>query len=128
VNAFLRILIVWISLLALPLQGYASATMSLCAPATPAAQHEHESMDDHAAPVFHEHEVVVAADTDAGHYPAHHPSGKCATCATCCSCLPLALSFGAALPVFSSSSVPIPFDQGALPSVDLALPERPPRG
>jgi hypothetical protein len=39
----------------------------------------------------------------------------------------MAPSFLAVLPVSAVPSIIVPFDQQILPSVDLALPERPPR-
>jgi hypothetical protein len=125
----LKILIVWVTLLAMPLQGFASASMSLCAPVTVAAQHDHdhESMAD--ASGAHLHDQHIEPDTQADHHPAaHQHTGKCAACATCCACVSMAPSFVPVVPVPASpSSITAPFDQHILPSVDLALPERPPR-
>jgi hypothetical protein len=129
VKAILKVLIVWITLLALPLQGFASATMSLCAPLPTVAQHDydHGSMADDATdtPVLDQH-AEPANQTD--HHPAsHHLSGKCAACAACSVCVPLAPSFMTVLPVCASPSMTVPFEQHILPSVYLALLERPPR-
>jgi hypothetical protein len=120
------------TLLAVPLQGFASATMSLCAPAPAVAQHDHdhESMDDDAdASAAHAREQHVGPDMQADHHPAaHHHTGNCAACGTCGSCVSMAPSCVAVLPLSGSpSSITVPFDQHILPSVDLALPERPPR-
>jgi hypothetical protein len=127
----LRVLIVWIMLLAVPLQGFASATMIPCAPTAAGAQHEHdhESMpDDAVASTTHQYDEGIASATQGDHHPApHHQSGKCATCATCGACVAMAPSFLAVLPVSAGPSLVVPFDQQILPSVDLALPERPPR-
>ncbi|MFK3741562.1 hypothetical protein [Massilia sp. TN1-12] len=41
-KAILKVLIVWMTLLAVPLQGFASATMSCCPPPSAAAQHDHD--------------------------------------------------------------------------------------
>jgi hypothetical protein len=132
VNAILRVLIIWITLLAVPLQGFASATMSLCAPPPAAAQHDHDhaSMTDDA-----DSSDVHADDEHAGpgmqtdhHHPAsHHQSGKCASCATCGSCVSMAPPFISVLPASAAPSITVPFEQHILPSVDLALLERPPR-
>jgi hypothetical protein len=127
----LRVLIVWIMLLAVPLQGFAAATMIPCAPPAAGAQyeHDHESMaDDTDASTTHQHDEDIASATQGDHHPApHHQSGKCATCATCAACAAMVPSFLAVLPVSAASSIIAPFDQQILPSVDLALPERPPR-
>lgn len=129
-KAILKVLIIWMTLLAVPLQGFASATMSFCVPPVAAQDsHDYESMDDEAdMSRAHIHAEHAGADMQTDHYPtSHHQAGKCATCATCGSCLSMAPSFIAVLPATASSSITVPFDQQLLPSVDLALPERPPR-
>jgi hypothetical protein len=123
-------LIVWVLLLVLPLQGFASATICCCAPSMASAQHDHgtASDEDHhasAAQVHDEHGVIGLHDGH--HHPADHHAAKCSTCGTCGSCLSMAPSFTTALPASSPQSLAAPFDQHILPSVDLALPERPPR-
>jgi hypothetical protein len=132
VKAILKVLIIWMTLLSVPLQGFASATMSLCVPTALAAQHDHdhESMaDDTDAAASHAHDQHAEPDMQAKHHPtAPHHTGKCATCATCGLCVSMAPAFIAVLHVSSSpSSVGVPFEQQILPSVYLALPERPPR-
>jgi hypothetical protein len=132
VKAILKVMVVWITLLAVPLQGFASATMSLCAPPAVAAQidHDHASIADDIDPsVAHVHGDHAAADmqADDDHPPAHHHKAKCAACATCGACVSMAPSFVDVLPVPPLTSMTVPFDQQLLPSVDLALPERPPR-
>lgn len=130
-KAILKVLIVWITLLAVPLHGFASATMSLCAPVPAAAQHDHdhETMaDDANVTHVHAHDEHAAPDAHSKPAPAaHHHSGKCAACATCGTCVAMAPSFIAVLSVSAAPSITVPFDQQLLQSVDLALPERPPR-
>ena len=126
-------MIVWVILLAVPLQGFASATMSLCAQPPAAAQYDH----DHDYDMMSEDGDVsdtIAHDGHAApgmrdvHHPAsNHHSGKCAACASCCSCVSMAPSVIVVVPLSASPSLIVPFDQHSLPSVDLALPERPPR-
>jgi len=123
-------MIVWITLLAVPLHGFASATMSLCAPLPVAAQHDHdhEAMADDADVIdVHRHGEHAAPGGHSDHAPSVHHSDKCAACATCGSCVAMAPSFLAVLPVSVAPSVTVPFDLHILPSVHLALPERPPR-
>jgi hypothetical protein len=120
VNAILRTLIVWLTLLALPLQGFASATMSLCVLPAAAAHDVHAPAHGHVQP-------TAAAVRGERHPGGHHQSGKCASCAACCPCLPLAPSFLAVPPATLGAAITAPFDQRLLPSVHLALPERPPR-
>lgn len=118
----IRSLLVWLLLLAVPFQGFASATMLLCAP--PAT----------AAPAHHDHAAMLAAQA-AGHQhqgdaPAshdHHAGAKCGQTGACC--------VGAAIPPAIVSFIPAPAPRtgpvvlaaGFLPSVDLAGLERPPQ-
>jgi hypothetical protein len=126
VNALLRVLIAWITLLALPLQGFASATMVLRAPPASAA-HGHAAHAAHAAHA-RVHDERAGADRRADHPDgSHHQSGKCASCAACCAFMPLASSFVAVPAAAPPASITVPFAQRLLPSVYLALPERPPR-
>jgi ABC-type nickel/cobalt efflux system permease component RcnA len=123
VKAILKALIVWITLLALPLEGFAAATMCVCAPSAVAHQvahhdHDHASMADetHAQPSAH-----------TGHHPASHHCAKCATCGACGTCMAMAPACLSVLPASASAAATAASDQHVLPSVDLALPERPPR-
>jgi hypothetical protein len=127
VKAILKVLIVWITLLALPLEGFAAATMCLCAPsAVGHHDHDHGSVHEHAEHSGPRAHAAHAAPAD------HHPAAgdhcaKCAACAACGACMAMAPACMTVLPVRASVSVTVPFDQQALSSVDLALPERPPR-
>lgn len=97
-----RSALMWLLLLALPLQGFAAATMVNCGPnhhrmlaasAVTAPESHHDRTNDH-----HEHEALLAADADDGaeHGPSsvHHldklTKFKCSACAACC--------MGAAMP------------------------------
>lgn len=130
-KAILKVLIVWITLLAVPLHGVASAAMFPCAPPLTAAPHDHDDdgmADDANLANADAHHVHAALDAHSDHAPsAHHHAGKCAACATCGSCVAMAPSFIAVLPVSAAPSITVPFNQHLLQSVDLALPERPPR-
>ncbi|QNA88792.1 hypothetical protein G4G28_10320 [Massilia sp. Dwa41.01b] len=72
-----------------------------------------------------DHAAMAAMHDDAA--GTHHGAGKCSACAAC--------SIGAAivpapLPALAVHAPPawtVPFADGDVPSVDLALPERPPR-
>jgi hypothetical protein len=121
VKTVLKSLLVWVLLLAVPFQGFASATMLMCAPmqpATAAAPHDHGAMLA-AQAAGHDHSTGQSA-------AGHHAKGKCNACAACC--------FGAAMPPSHFSRVPVeaqsfavdPVDAGFVPAVDLAFPERPP--
>jgi len=128
-----RLFLVWLLMAAIPLQGWAAATMVFCggapqqAPAVHHRGHEggHQFTADHA--VQH-----VAPDT-APHGDGNHPNGpqaegvhSCAICAVCC--------HGVAL-----TDTRLPAGASAAPQADLAEPlvaihsrpstvlERPPR-
>ena len=125
-----KVLVLWVMLLALPLQGFAWATMSLCALPVAAAQHAHgqelTGSDADACDSDDQHVLTNMQTED--HSTCHHHSSKCSSCVTCGSCVSMAPLFIAVMPLATSpffivSSV----DQDILPSVDLALPERPPR-
>lgn len=150
----LRSLVVWLMLLAMPFQGYASATMLSCAPSAhdaamtmPAAMagvHDHAAMmaaldqtmhepitHDHAAhdPVLHDHVLHDHVMHDhAGDGAGHHDHGKCGNCAACCAGAVLASTAIIALPPeLGGVSGPLSYYTDFLPAVDLAHPERPPQ-
>lgn len=118
----LKAVLVWFMLLAVPFQGFASATMLLCAPlpvsSAPSVQHEQHAAH---AGTAHQHHEAGAGQSD------HHAGGKCGSCAECCIGALITPSYLPTLPVAAPHYVAIPFDTGEVPSVDLALPERPPR-
>ena len=115
-NTVLRSLFVWLLLLALPIQGMAAVARML----------PHVAATAHAAPaVPHCHDTASAADAGkaAG---THHPGKHHGVCADCCiAAAPVPAPF--VPPACAPPSVAIPFRAGHVPSVDPALPERPPR-
>lgn len=121
-KSFLRILIVWLVLLALPFAGLASAAASCCPPGTGnAMQHTQAGMHHHAGGQQHH-----GCDQQHDHSTRH--DGKCANCAACCTAPMLAPLAFAPPPVLPPpSSYAIAFDAGHMPTVDLDHPERPPR-
>ncbi len=88
---FFRTLIVWLLLLAIPLQGYAAVTMSLCATGTPlpvaqghddggqAVRPHHAAQSDDTG-----HPMVSDAQPAGNHCPSPDGTSKCSTCAACC--------------------------------------------
>ena len=124
----LKSLIVWVLLLAVPFQGFASATMLVCAPIQPAslaaaAPHDHHAM---LASSGHEHHAANAGTTD--HQSAgHHAGGKCNSCASCCFGASILPSYVTSVPAATRDFAVVPFDVGFVPAVDLAFPERPPK-
>jgi hypothetical protein len=122
VTAIIRSLIIWLALLAVPFQGFASAAMLPCAPSPAAAAHAHMHM---AGMAHAQHDHAAVHHTDSARL-SHHDA-KCGNCASCCigaALMPLALV--AAAP-HGAAALAIPSDAGHLPSVDLDHPERPPR-
>lgn len=119
-----KVLIVWLMLVAIPFQGYAAASMLPCAPAqvTTVSMVVMDMSAEHCA---HMATAAPQQDDQPDHSAPHH--GKCSACASC---------FGAVMappmPV-----VPVPhvtpelalfhFTVGHVARVDLALPERPPK-
>lgn len=128
-NLNVRAILVWLMLLAVPLQGFASVTKLLCAPTPSGAGHGYVqtiAITHAAAAKARANHAGLARDHTA--VPAHqHPDGKCGACASCCSGAVMTPSFMPLVPEHAAQSVSIPDDTRRLASVDLALPERPPR-
>ena len=148
-------LLVWLLLLALPFQGLASAAMLPCAAGVPApghvtaatpamamdgAVHDHaaigataaaQARDEHcaSAPDVGHHDGACGASHDGHGGKAHGVKAKSCTasCAACCVGAAMAPAAPAILALTPSHFISIPFRAGHVPSVDLALPERPPR-
>jgi hypothetical protein len=124
----LKAFIVWFMLLAVPVQGFASVTMLLCEPLSLASSHN--SSHDHAG-TQHDHQAMMAAagmdHDDGGSATGHHAGGKCSSCASCYLGAAMTPSYPTPLPVQAPYSGVIPFASSQIPSVDLALPERPPQ-
>lgn len=112
-NSMIRVIALWLMLVAVPVQGFAAATMQLCGVAMPAPQ---MSTHDHGA-------MPMQADSqhDCG------SSAKCASMGDCC--LGAALAY--AIPNAATAPQPgirLRVSEPAPPApVDLALPKRPPR-
>ena len=70
--------------------------------------------------------MMQAGDAEAG-APHHGGAHKCSACSACSIGAVIAPGAPAALAVHASPALSIPVDEGHVPSVDLALPERPPR-
>jgi hypothetical protein len=117
-----RSFVVWLMLLALPYQGYASAQMQLCvAPATTGtAAVMNMAMPD--GP--HDHAAMLAAQKSDKANP--HTNMKCSGSACCAAAVPL-LALAIPAPLLPSAAI-VPFYSDFLPAVDLAHPERPPQG
>lgn len=125
-NTILRTLIVWLVLLAVPFQGFASAAMPGCASnhAMP-APHTAEAAPAHA--MHGAAHAMPAAMDDGQHGMDHHGSAKCGACSACSIGAAMAPAAMLALAVHAPPALTVPFTLDRLPAVDLALPERPPR-
>lgn len=140
-NTLLRTLIVWLVLLAVPFQGFASAAMLGCAsghdmpahampapavietgPAMHGAEHAHHGAHAGAA-----HTLAAPEAAGGTHQMDHHGSAKCGACSACSIGAAMAPAPALALPVHAPPALSVPFAPGHVPAVDLALPERPPR-
>lgn len=155
-NSILRSLIVWLVLLAVPFQGFASAAMLACGTghAAPAAlgmtqganahAHDHVQVDAqahgpdhgtaHGAPQSlvqdmsgHAHASMAQAGHDAPDASGHGNAHACSACSACSIGAAIASNLLPALAVHAAPLLSVPFAEGHVPSVHLALPERPPR-
>jgi len=131
VNTFLRSLIVWLLLLAVPSQGMAAVAMGACLPqhgvpmpapahAMPAQMHSAEQ------PPCHEAAMRTAAPEHEQPAP-HHKAGKCGTCSACGIGSAVLPTFLPHLAAHAPAAAASPAATRHLPSVHLAQPERPPR-
>jgi len=131
VKTVLRSLFVWLLLLALPFQGVAAARMlpslgagkvnvTVAVRAAPAMHPCHEMGP--AAAVKHVAAANAGTRTADKHTAGKH-HGSCADCCIAVAPIPARI----VPPAFAPPSIAIPFDAGHVPSVDPALPERPPR-
>jgi hypothetical protein len=132
VKIALKSLLVWLLLLAVPFQGFASATMLLCAPMTSVSQ----SASTMAMPAGHDHQAMLAAQALADPVAdpvstdkaaSHHASGKCHSCASCCLGAAIAPTEHLRITVATQQVASLPFHLPIVATVDLALPERPPQ-
>lgn len=132
-NILLKSLVVWLMLVALPFQGFASASMLLCAPMQPPAMATSSvamtamGHDHHAMMMAQAMEHASAAPADGHDAAHHHDGGKCNTCASCCFGAAMAPAGVAPLPAESPQLTAFHFEPGHVARVDLALPERPPQ-
>ena len=121
-KALLRILVLWLLMAGVPLQGYAAATMLLCAP--PATAPAHLAASAHGE---HEPKQMQAHGEQQKKQGTHHGDAKCAGAAFCCTGAPLAGAMPTAPSLPDARGAPVPFDSAAPAAVDLAGLERPPK-
>lgn len=124
----LRPVLMWLLLLALPLQGYAAATMLVCGPGHHAGEAIESEAGSHADQAAHRYDDEADATPGSeGHVDPHGGKlVKCSVCSVCCSAsaLPPPLpSFEAALP--NATPSPAIAESGGDFLTD--GPQRPPR-
>jgi hypothetical protein len=129
-------LIVWLVAVALPLQGFAAATMAACEPgdragSTHSAEHGVKAaLDSHSAvpTAHHHHDMAVDGGSDLDHQPVSSKAqtSKCSLCASCCT--------AAAIPSISLAFAPVSLPDFFAPLATVGAPpflttgqERPPR-
>ena len=126
-----RIVISWLLAAALPLQGLAATSMTLCrtlGEGVPAHRHVHDGKGGPASTM----NAMPGHDSAHGHRGHHQEAGqgeaaaKCSVCAACCASMAIAVA-GFSLPLIAlSESFASPIGAGAFPFVTDGL-ERPPR-
>ena len=122
-KSMIRVIALWLMLVALPFQGFASASMLLCAtgsPAKPAAQAGPGGEHDHAA--------MLASAQQAGDSGTHCAGSAHGSAMGDC-CVGAALAYSLLQPVSHpqlAERLLLPEPVPPLP-VHLALPKRPPR-
>jgi len=132
VKPILRSLLVCFLLLALPFQAFASASMRpLVAGPAPGSMAQGSMAQASTAarlpPCHHGASMQAGADTrDHDEHAGQHAKGKSGSCAACCVGAAMAAGAHAALALAPPRFVSIPFQASYLPSVDPAVPERPP--
>lgn len=139
----LKRLIIWIMLIALPLQSYAAASMLYCAQMHPAmAMQTMAPADTHAMhgdnadadPAHVQHAehcdmAMVADGDDTSDQPTqpHKVAGKCSACSACCMCTIAVFTSPANWLSSSGAVIMAPHLVDTLTSVSLEALQRPPR-
>jgi hypothetical protein len=130
----LRLLLFWLLVLVVPLQGFAATTKLLCDGARGA--HGLQAVDAAGERHVHSHNVHahsglaahMGARTDAGTTATSldSPAHQCGLCAACCHAVGPAHEYQ---PVFGSPApqADIPEVAATMPSRSMRLPEKPPR-
>jgi hypothetical protein len=129
----IRLILAWLVMAALPLQGFAAASMLFCGggPAARASQaHGHASHPGHGDHAHH-----AAAPSDSGHDHAAHADAKagddkqghaCAVCASCCQVVAVN-SFEPSPQVTAPPGAQPPHPHVRVATRTATLPDKPPR-
>ncbi|TQK11051.1 hypothetical protein FBX97_0983 [Herbaspirillum sp. SJZ107] len=129
-------MLVWLLLLAVPFQGFAAAGMLARGPSMSMPMHElanahattpmAKGTEEHGGHCAG-HALQAGQQHDAPPQQDGHHVGKASACADCCAGATMAPAVLPALVLAPPHFISIPFRAGHVPSVDPALPERPPR-
>jgi hypothetical protein len=124
-------LLIWLMLLAVPVQGFAAASMLLCEPISvsnvaPADAHAHQH--DHAQMSADQ----ISSNSNHAHHHhqqtgSHHTAGKCGACAACCIAVAMTAPAAAVLPHMHVDSERITALDAFPSSVVPVYPDRPPQ-
>lgn len=127
-----RRLLIWIMLIALPLQSYAAAGMIYCAPthhavgAVADSAHVHAEPDAHA----HHHDDMAMADEHSDHdhsAPYKNGASKCSACSACCLGIAVIGTLDSRIHLPAGSPIMVARATHAHTSAILDGPQRPPR-
>lgn len=138
-QAWLRVVLVWLIALALPVQGIASATMAHCGQShermhAASAEARHHQGDGDATAHHHDAAMADGADHaasvqhDAGNPAKFTELGqyKCSSCASCCSAIALP-AFMPSVPELGATPTLFAPDVVDIAAIASAGPDRPPR-
>jgi hypothetical protein len=126
----LKSFLVWILLIALPIQGFAAVSMSMCEPGKAAlaakAQAGHSEASSSAMPDCEHHRAAAPPADTPGDCDGSPDTGKCSACAACSVGVSIAASF-ASFPQFNTHSAgPIPYVAAYATACTYGALERPP--
>lgn len=127
-----RLMLVWLMLLAIPFQGIASAAMLSCVHDAPGAPSHTAGAVPASASAGHCHDAAPQATpamhhADAASHDGHDHDSRCSACAVCCMGAAIAPLPAVAGAPAAAALLHVATANHRLPAVDLALPERPPR-
>jgi hypothetical protein len=116
-------ILIWLMLLAVPVQGFAAASMLLCEPIV--VSHSGSS------PPHHHEQTQLSQDGEHAHHHQHtgkhHTADKCGACAACCIAVAMTAPASAVLPQMHIDSERIAALDAFPSSVVPDYPDRPPQ-
>ena len=124
-KSFFKTVVVWLTLFAAPVQGFAAATMVCCAPAQAPMMMQGADSARHAG-----HQPRAGGKDMACCMPSgteHKPAGQCAMCAVCTMGATIVPPVAKTLPVLDLPGALIPFYRQSFYSHIPVTPEPPPQ-